>query len=895
VRICTIIAKNYVSQARVLAESFRAATPGGECSVLVIDEVDGYLDASREPFELIRPADLDLPEFELMAGWYDVLELSTAVKPWLLRHLLDRGEQTVTYLDPDIQVFRSLEPVAELAAASDLVLIPHNLEPLPDDGRKPSQDDILLAGAFNLGFASVGAGDGSRRLLDWWCDRLRTQCVVDPDRGLFVDQRWMDLAPGLVPRLEVLRDPGYDLAYWNLPGRNLTGSGGDYTVDGSPLRFFHFSGFDPSRPDRLSKHQDRIVVDSEPVLRELCEGYAAAMSERGWEESSGWPYDWDHLPDGTPLDRYARYALRSAVDSGALSRSIFEPDGARQFLEHLESPARNGDAEPHDAELNHYLTSMYECRPDLQHAFPDLRADAGRMLEWVRMRDGQTPLLERMLGGRSNGSGGGGTASAGAQDAPRRTFGVNVAGYLSGELGVGEAARQVIPALESQGIPLARLGVPVDTSRMGHEFDHLSPSRENAPFSVNLVCVNADKLGSFAADAGPGYFEGAYNIGLWFWELSMFPERYASAFEHLDEVWAASHHVAEAIAGIAPIPVLAMTLPVAPQPPADVDRSRLGLPDGFTFLFVFDHNSVFERKNPLGLIEAFSLAFPPGSGPSLAIKTINGDRHPADRKRLRDAVAGHPDVHLLEDYVDVATKNAMIASCDCYVSLHRSEGFGLSLAEAMYFGRPTIATRYSGNLDFMTERNSYLVDCELRPVGPGHEPYPPDAEWAEPELDQAAALMRRVVDDPAAAAERGRRAAAEIRRDRSPQRAGEQMLRRLELVRRFRVAGSHQGSAAPQLIGPLPHNLDEARLLTAVEEPTPKAGEGRLRRAAKRLMFTLGRPFIAHQRRVDRALYGAIADLERTLARIDRDHLASEAELWRRIEELERKRRDQPR
>src|SRR5262249_49655448 len=160
-------------------------------------------------------------------------------------------------------------------------------------------------------------------------------------------------------------------------------------------------------------------------------------------------------------------------------------------------------------------------------------------------------------------------------------------------------------------------------------------------------------------------------------------------------------------------------MPIVPAAPEPATRAELGMPEGFCFLFVFDYRSVFARKNPLGLVEAFKRAFEPGAGPSLAIKSICGDEFPEQREALAAAVADRPEIRLLEENVSVGMKNAMIAGCDCYVSLHRSEGLGLTMAEAMYFGRPVIATAYSGNVDFMTEENSYLVPHGMTEIGPG--------------------------------------------------------------------------------------------------------------------------------------------------------------------------------
>ena len=188
---------------------------------------------------------------------------------------------------------------------------------------------------------------------------------------------------------------------------------------------------------------------------------------------------------------------------------------------------------------------------------------------------------------------------------------------------------------------------------------------------------------------------------------------------------------------------------------------------------MFDLHSVIERKNPMGVIEAFRTAFAPGSGASLVIKCINRESKPDEYDRLRLAARGHPDVHIIDRYVSAQEKDAMLAASDCYVSLHRSEGFGLTPAEAMYLGKPVIATGYSGNLEYMTPRTATSWTTVLKPIGSRNFPYPADGEWANPDTDHAARLMREVVEDPLAAARRGRQAAADMRAGYSPGVAGE--------------------------------------------------------------------------------------------------------------------------
>lgn len=234
---------------------------------------------------------------------------------------------------------------------------------------------------------------------------------------------------------------------------------------------------------------------------------------------------------------------------------------------------------------------------------------------------------------------------------------------------------------------------------------------------------------------------------------------WSDSFALVDEVWAISEFSRRAIAAATEKPVFAFPLPVvAPQARPGLDRATLGLPGGFLFLFCFDFASITERKNPHGLIRAFSAAFAPGEGPTLVLKAVNGTSGLADLEALKLHAAERPDIMVIDRYLDHDEIAALMAACDCYASLHRSEGFGLTMAESMALGKPVIATGYSGNLDFMDDRTAYLVPWTEGVVPANCAPYPEGARWAEPDLDAAAQLMRRVVEHPDEAAAVGARA-----------------------------------------------------------------------------------------------------------------------------------------
>jgi glycosyltransferase involved in cell wall biosynthesis len=361
--------------------------------------------------------------------------------------------------------------------------------------------------------------------------------------------------------------------------------------------------------------------------------------------------------------------------------------------------------------------------------------------------------------------------------------GVNVIGFLDAETGVGEVARGVLRSLEAVGYPAAALSIRAfDTSRHGDASAGRFP--QGAPHRINVFHVNADMAEPVARELGQDLYHRRYNVGYWFWELSRFPERWQPAFDIYDEIWVGSSFVQTAVAERAPIPVVRMPVAVAPRVDERVSRRDLGLPEqAFVVLLVFDALSIIERKNPGAAIRAFQSAFGQArSGDArLVVKVTNLERFPDAAAALRQDLRGVDGV-LIDRYLDRGEVNALIRHCDAYLSLHRSEGLGLTLAEAMSMGKPVIATAYSGNADFMTPDNSYPVPYRLIPLSRDHPPYPAGYEWAEPDVEAAAAALRAVFQDPREARRRGALAADAIRREHSHEAVGRRLTARLALI-----------------------------------------------------------------------------------------------------------------
>ena len=388
VAVFTICSNNYLSQAEVLFASVRAVHPEVDFVLGLADVRDPAI-AYPAGVEVIQADMLGIADFESFAFAYGVMEFNTAIKPFIMLRLFERGYRQVIYFDPDIAVYRRLDDLLALLENNAFVLTPHFTEP-PETGDVRTERDVMQTGIYNLGFLAAAQRSGTEPCLRWWARMLRYGCINAQERGLFVDQKYLDLLPGLAEDVRILRDPGFNVAYWNLPRRRLSAeSDGRIVVDGRPLAFFHFSGFDPTHPDRLSKYAPDLVVTA--VLADLLDDYTARRNAAHAAVAPR-PYAYGAFASGVPIPEMVRRCFRDR-------HATWSGDPFASYDRYVRLPSAAASIGAFGEIVTNLMHQQHAASPELRFAF-DLTTPFGvsayaRFFARHAMADGIDPSLWR--------------------------------------------------------------------------------------------------------------------------------------------------------------------------------------------------------------------------------------------------------------------------------------------------------------------------------------------------------------------------------------------------------------------------------------------------------------------------------------------------------------------
>lgn len=492
-------------------------------------------------------------------------------------------------------------------------------------------------------------------------------------------------------------------------------------------------------------------------------------------------YRWDAFSTGVPVawqlrELYSRdYRLRFACHGDPFAHQ-------QRFLNET-----NWTGDGHPVPLTAPMLQLYHARDDLERMFPVLAGDA-RMafVQWYLANAGaeyglpeaylapvraayerhaaalaEAAVDRRTFAQKVAGKLGRmlGKAPQAAPEPPKPQLpkGVNICGFIQGDFGLGHSSRILADDLASADVPFTMVNyeVPGHTCN-SRGWDHKISDR--FLYNTNIFVMSPESVRLFVEDVAPDALNGRYNIGYFYWELPEFPDEWVPGLDLMDEIWTASAFTKEAFEKKTRTPVHILPSSIAETKEEGLTRADFGLPEqAFLCLVMYDIQSVAARKNPQGAVRAFQEAFAGREDAGLVLK-VNPPRGWDGRDAVLDALRGQPNVYVLAGTYAKPRLNALVSLCDVSVSLHRSEGFGMCPAEAMYWGKPAVLTDWSGNQIYMTPDNCCPVPCEIVEIDQDYGPYKKGCHWAEPDVHAAAAYLRRLAEDPAyyrAVAQRG--------------------------------------------------------------------------------------------------------------------------------------------
>jgi hypothetical protein len=369
--VATAMTKNYLSLARTLASSLRRHHPDLAATVLLVDEATGFFDPNDEPFRVLQLSELEIPSRHRFLFQYTSQAATIALKPYLLRHLLDEGCEAALYVDADMLVLGDLGPLLESARRSAIVLTPHLVAPLAGEWRIARELNILVSGIYNGGVVGVSDTRAARSFLDWWGGRLWSHCRYSVPNGMHFDQRWLDLVPSLFEDVEIVHDPAYNVGHWRLP---------DAVVNS--WRLMHFSGYSADEPWRVTSYSDRLAMAELGEAGRLFDQYREELLAAGWEQTKKWPYVWNQFSNGIPIPPVVRAIYLELGEQVEVFGDPFRTDAPGSFFNWLVEPA--GEWSDENASVSRLWAEIHARRPDLQKVFPDpLSTDREGFLAWT--------------------------------------------------------------------------------------------------------------------------------------------------------------------------------------------------------------------------------------------------------------------------------------------------------------------------------------------------------------------------------------------------------------------------------------------------------------------------------------------------------------------------------
>ena len=847
--VITVSAWNRFGFVATLYDSIVQNSPTVDCFVWFVSDVSVHPDKDaatkideirnivNDRFKIVTVGDMhkQLDDNILpLAFQSDTVQLAAAIRPFAFQYTFEQlGASSAIYLDNDIWVTGSLEPLQRELLSRSVIVTPHILSPLPEDSKTQKEIGILTSRA-SFGFVAFSNTPRGSAFLEFWGQRpLSNNGYISKADGTFVDQNWGIFIPSFLDQDDylVLRDPRYNIAYWNLHERGTVlrqddDSGLPYLGDERAV-FVHFSGmslienFDMKD---VSRYQGMEFLQHFPQMKGLTKTYADLLEEHNTSVFCSIPYGYNYFSDGRSISSHMQSEYATAllpvvsdtdgfidveedtsthygVSISAYGRSVFQNDVdfRNPFCVSPHCKDSNGSLQTDsfrdwylkyvpnfavDMEGNAFFSgleySIWQMRPDVQTAFPDPAGkDFSAFKSWFLASPVKEGILDKnhfdmwhalWMEHRHRHS-----------DFHKRVerigdVGVNIVGWHGGQFSIGMLADKLVHALKSAEIPTRAIQNHVypGMGKIWKNPNELGYELTRSPYEiVNLHTSNGDNTWRNLEQIPSAVWEQKYNIGYWAWEFDKFPDYWVEQMQHYDEVWCLSTWMKEALDSSSAhlkrkIPIKVLHVPLWQEETVNHERGMGSLPyelnvgasDGvqapFTFLVVFDFQSYKERKNPMAAIRAFLDAFPAehGSGQMkhrLIVKSHSGT--PEEMTEMKHIARGDPRIIFINRVLPDSENIALHRIPDCYVSLHRSEGYGLNILESMASGIPVIATNYSGNVDFfevtgrMTNVNEHCifpVPYTLFTMKKDIGQYKAGNRWAEADHEYAVEAMRKV-------------------------------------------------------------------------------------------------------------------------------------------------------
>lgn len=750
--VCSLATPNHFDRLLVLGESLAQNLPDTEFRALIISDeedvshyqqlVDRYRSelSPRASHLVMALDDVDFQGFHpvVAAAIYDVVGLATCLKAPLIHHFLTEGWSRVTYLDSDTEVFADF--TALLDDSADISVTPHILHDFPQDGFSPQASDVLRSGYYNTGFVSVT--QNGREVIQWWANYLQFNSLAQVDQGHFYDQKIMDLV-STVGRVQELRNPGCNVAYWNLHERRLEHRVTEWQVVAgehvSPLYFMHWSGYSLDHPGVLSRHCTRPLVGRQlprPLLRRYEQSLRRVAPETPLSTTLvGAP---NNVPLPAPLRQHLRRELLVHVRSGRKLEEIVD-----RFTSGIPSPSV-GIAALRFVEGWSVHPALDGVPNGISVFHRNNRSESTRhpyaQLEWAtKQLSSKFPERPQLVA----------AIESSVVEQMRTLAGIQIVGYLTYRAGIAQPPLAALAILQQAGLLVAIRRISPGLGDDDAIWSDLLLRRNPLPSrSVSVLCFinfalwrdHQKRLYPFAATPRESLSP------VWAWELEEFPSvasdivaeaEFASL--HGISQWVATNMASQFARDVSAVTGFGLPANSSPVEPLS------GLPARYV-LASFDAKSVIGRKNPDTLLDVWADIAADFPDVWLIVKSI--DVYSLAPTALLQKLDTTPRTIVLDEVMSASQMNQLMANCEVYISLHRSEGLGLGILEAALFGRPVVYTNYSGPVEFLAN-DFFPVDFSLVPVGQsGYEtgPYAKEALWADPNSHSAQQQLRAALE-----------------------------------------------------------------------------------------------------------------------------------------------------